>query len=116
MVHDGEDLVKHLGHKTEVVAYGYDDDEGGEMFAVAIECTECNEVLLQFTFWENEDYEDVVPPSDDVVCSHCSWSGNAKKSIPLSRIPYLGLKIRPGETVPHGACPMCGELVYPAIC
>jgi hypothetical protein len=115
MVHDGEDLVKHLGHKIEVVAYGYDDEEGGEMYAVAVECRDCNEVILEFTFWEEDDFD--VPPQEDkdVSCAGCSWAGNAKSCVPLARLPYLGLKIKPGETVPYGGCPMCGELVYATV-
>ena len=39
-VNNYEDLLKHKGHKIEVVTYGNEN--------VAIECEDCNEVLLDF--------------------------------------------------------------------
>lgn len=36
------DLLVHLGHDTEIVSYGFDDEN------LAIECVTCSEVLLDF--------------------------------------------------------------------
>ena len=40
-----EELRRHIGHKVEVVCYGVDGEEPDN---VAIECEDCNEVLLDF--------------------------------------------------------------------
>lgn len=42
--HDFESLREHVGHKMSCVAYGHEDTEHN----VAIECKDCNEVLLDF--------------------------------------------------------------------
>jgi hypothetical protein len=45
--HSFDDLLRHYGHKVEVVVYGKDGNIGGAE-NVAIECEHCNEVLLDF--------------------------------------------------------------------
>ena len=40
------DLKKHLGHKIVIVGYGGDED--GDWANIAIECEDCNEVLVDF--------------------------------------------------------------------
>jgi hypothetical protein len=40
------DLKHHIGHKVVVVGYGGDED--GDFANVAIECEDCNEVLVDF--------------------------------------------------------------------
>ena len=59
------DLLAHIGHKIVVVGYGEDGD--GDFANVAIECEDCNEVLVDFDqpFFE-EDAE-----TGDMVCSEC---------------------------------------------
>lgn len=42
-VQNYDDLAEHYGHNIEVAIYGEGDN-------VAIECNECNEVLLDFDF------------------------------------------------------------------
>lgn len=113
-VKDGDDLCKHIGHKIETVAYGYDDEDGGEMFAVAVECVDCNEVIIEFAFVEDGEQADVPDVKEEpVICPRCEWSGSSTDSIHLAKMPYLGMVLMPGETIPHGGCPKCGELVYP---
>ena len=118
MISNGDELREHLGHRIECVPYGVDGDDGGELWSVALECIDCNEVLLEFHF--GDDIEE-VEFGDEVnfkgiplVCSNCEWSGEWNEIVPLAQIPSLGSKLKPGNPVPHGACPMCGELVYPA--
>ena len=45
-----ETLLEHVGHPVEVVIYG----DGRDVFNVAIECTECNTVLLDY---DNPDFD-----------------------------------------------------------
>jgi len=113
MIHDGDDLLKHVGHKIVTVKYGHDGEDGGELYAVAVECETCNEILLEYTFWEENEVDESTPLNEEVACVCCRWEGNARECVPLSRIPYLGLRIKPGEGVPFGACPNCGELIRP---
>ena len=115
-VQDGDDLCKHIGHKIETVAYGVDDDEGGELYAVAVECADCNEVIIEFAFVDSEETHVDVPEvkEEEVTCERCEWSGSSNTAVPLAKIPYLGIVLVPGETIPHGGCPICGQLVYPA--
>jgi hypothetical protein len=42
--YDFKDLKRHLGHDIECVAYGSE----GMVWNVAVECTTCHEVLLDF--------------------------------------------------------------------
>jgi hypothetical protein len=42
---DYEDLRRHIGHKIVCVCYG---EKGKDPDNVAIECEDCNEVLLDF--------------------------------------------------------------------
>lgn len=49
-----DDLMRHYGHKIEVAYYGSDD----EPLNVAIECTECHEVLLDFDRYSEDDPEE----------------------------------------------------------
>ena len=42
--YDFKDLERHLGHDIECVAYGSE----GVVWNVAVECTTCNEVILDF--------------------------------------------------------------------
>jgi len=44
-----KELMEHIGHRVEVVAYGDPADPEN----VAIECTDCSEVLLDYN--RNED-------------------------------------------------------------
>jgi len=48
------DLIRHCGHKVEVVTYGSKDDP----INVAIECTDCNEVLMDFDRYSEDPDED----------------------------------------------------------
>jgi len=48
------DLRKHIGHKVVVVGYGSD---GEDPVNVAIECEDCNEVLVDFDACYCEDEE-----------------------------------------------------------
>jgi len=41
---DFTDLERHLGHDMECVSYGSE----GVVWNVAVECTTCNEVILDF--------------------------------------------------------------------
>jgi len=54
--HDFEDLKKHIGHRIECVYYGDPEHPAN----VAIECTDCNEVLLDFDGPEYEEDPEVV--------------------------------------------------------
>ena len=45
-----EELKIHIGHKIVCVSYGEEDDPEN----VAIECEDCNEVLLDFDKQEEE--------------------------------------------------------------
>jgi hypothetical protein len=42
--HSFKDLVAHVGHNVQVVLYGPQDDPVN----VAVECEDCNEVLMDF--------------------------------------------------------------------
>lgn len=50
-VHNFEDLRKHHKHEIAVMVYGDDEEESN----VAIECFDCNEVLLDFDKDEKAD-------------------------------------------------------------
>ena len=45
-----DDLRRHIGHKIVCVGYGIDSTENKpyEMVNVAVECEDCNEVLLDY--------------------------------------------------------------------
>jgi len=43
-----EDLKAHLGHKIVCVAYGRKTLRGCERVNIAIECEDCNEVIIDF--------------------------------------------------------------------
>ena len=45
-----EELVIHKGHKIECVTYGKE-----EVVNISIECEDCNEVLLSFDKYPEED-------------------------------------------------------------
>jgi hypothetical protein len=47
---DFKTLIEHIGHKVEVVIYARDEI----IYDVAIECEDCNEVLVDY---ENPDLE-----------------------------------------------------------
>ena len=52
------DLIRHRHHKIAIVTYGSKD----EPINVAIECEDCNEVLMDFNRY-NEDPEDPMEDS-----------------------------------------------------
>ncbi len=113
---DGDKLAEHCGHKIACVAYGIDDEDGGEMWSVAIECETCNEVLVECNFDSPEIEEPYYARSraEDVICERCDWSGISNSAIPLQRIASVILLLKPGQIIPHGACPHCGAFVYAA--
>jgi len=46
-----KDLSGHIGHKITCVGYGLTDKRGnliGEYHNVAVQCEDCNEILLDF--------------------------------------------------------------------
>lgn len=45
------DLIAHAGHAIAIMQYG----DGEETLNVAIECLDCNEVLLDYDIEEQED-------------------------------------------------------------
>lgn len=49
-VHQFNDLVRHVGHNIECVTYGEFSDEN-----VALECMDCNEVLVDFSVEDGHD-------------------------------------------------------------
>ena len=49
--YDYESLKAHLGHKIVIAAYGYKKDPDN----VAIECVDCNEVLLDYDKYGDEE-------------------------------------------------------------
>lgn len=51
-----EELRRHIGHRVVVVCYG---EEGQDPHNVAIECEDCNEVLLDY------DHPDIAEEEDD---------------------------------------------------
>lgn len=53
---DYETLLNHLGHDVVIVAYGSKDDDGEmEIWNVALECEDCNEVLYSMETVECSD-------------------------------------------------------------
>lgn len=42
-------------------------------------------------------------------CAHCRWEGRALALAPIQN-PIV--RLRPGDEIPAGDCPKCGELVY----
>jgi len=56
--HSFEDLKRHVGHTIECVYYGDPDNP----ISVAIECTTCSEVLLDF---DSPDYEENPEPAEE---------------------------------------------------
>jgi len=44
-VNNFDDLIEHVNHKIEIAIY---KDQKGEPVNVAIECLDCNEVLLDY--------------------------------------------------------------------
>jgi len=52
MIHSFTDLVAHWGHKIEVVTYGGDPEDA---INVAIECEDCNEILLDFERYSEDE-------------------------------------------------------------
>jgi hypothetical protein len=46
-----QDLLRHVGHNVEVVEYAG--------LNVAVECTECNEILMDFDRYSEDGYEDM---------------------------------------------------------
>jgi len=51
------DLIRHCGHKIEIVTYGSKNNP----INVAIECTECNEVLMDFDRYSEDPDENYSP-------------------------------------------------------
>lgn len=51
--HDFKSLIAHAGHNINIVTYG----DGIKVYNVALECEDCNEVLLNF--------------DDDTITSGC---------------------------------------------
>lgn len=47
--------------------------------------------------------------SETIKCSECSWSGQEDE---LDPVTHLGERVGPGEEMPLGECPECGELLY----
>jgi hypothetical protein len=60
-VHDFDTLMEHVGHAVEVVPYGPYHDEVN----VAIECTDCGEVLVDFDKYPEETHSFTVAITDE---------------------------------------------------
>jgi len=117
MVRDQDDLIRHIGHHLDCVSYGHDDGDGGEMYCVAVECLDCNEVIVEFHV-PNELDEKMIGLlgkfSDGFIlmaCESCGWSGSSDQIVELSSIPDFGMEFN-SEMVPEGCCPECGSFVY----
>ena len=51
------DLIRHHGHNIEIATYGPKD----EPLNVAVECTDCNEVLMDFDRYSEDPDENYSP-------------------------------------------------------
>jgi hypothetical protein len=54
--HSTDDLFRHIGHDIECVTYGGKEN-------IAVECTDCNEILL--------DFDQATPPAASRTCESC---------------------------------------------
>ena len=56
-----DDLMHHVGHKIVCVTYSADYGNGelkeGDIWNVAVECEDCNTVLMDYNWDENEKEE-----------------------------------------------------------
>jgi DnaJ-class molecular chaperone len=81
-VHNFTDLKQHVGHHVVVVTYGPGGDIGS--LNVAIECEDCNEVLLDFD-------------REGDPCNTCGGTGKRETT----------LEDAPTTLVTLGSCPDC---------
>jgi hypothetical protein len=52
-----ETLLEHVGHAVEIVTYGNSREH---IYNVAIECTDCNEVLLDYENPKDSEFWDEI--------------------------------------------------------
>ena len=73
-VHNFEDLKRHIGHRLECVAYikngaTAEDLDLDNTVNIAVECIDCNEVILDFDREEKDDLEAQAMIDSD----HSDW-------------------------------------------
>jgi hypothetical protein len=52
---------------------------------------------------------------EDHICRGCLWAGAENEVLPMGRAERLAVLegLEPGEPVPSGRCPRCGDLAHP---
>lgn len=73
-VHSFEELSQHVGHRLECVTYG----DARDTHNVAIECLDCNEVLLDF---DNEELIEDIEPTNKPEFKFIREEENAEQDV-----------------------------------
>lgn len=107
--HSYSDLRNHIGHKIECVAYGDPNDPEN----IAVECTDCNEVLMDFDRPDQADESEwlvdcptcgkfiQVQKTDPAVCPKCQCPD-------IDTTPASSLEIFYASDQPE-VCRYCGK-------